>query len=291
MSLRDDFLSAAVFVVAVTAVLLLAAGSPSRWARGAESQSVTTLYFPDYVDGGGWSVQLVLSNIDADTATEVRVAAYDQDGGPILDLFDSELTVEIPSLGSRVLRSAGAEAIRRGWIEVQADSATVKGLLTYRHAETGVEVGVEPVELGNHFVLFVEESSEIGTGLAIFKPDSSPRVEFQLRDEEGSNPLDGEFIRHRNFNQRALTIREWFDVEGVDTGFLADFRGLLFLRTEDGSSFAPLGLRFGKRTGSLSAVPVIQVTENRGVSAGDVLGRRRQQTQQRRRHVLSKLPH
>ena len=135
-----------------------AAQSPAlKSARPASDDSIqsqiqepqgTLLYFPDYVDGGGWSVQLVLSNIDADTATEVRVAAYDQDGGPILDLFDSELTVEIPSLGSRVLRSAGAEAIRRGWIEVQADSATVSGLLTYRHAQTGIEVSVEPSSWG-----------------------------------------------------------------------------------------------------------------------------------------------
>ena len=38
-------------------------------------------------------------------------------------------------------------------------------------------------------------------------------------------------------------------MEGVDTEFLRDFRGLLFLRTEDGSLFAPLGLRFRKTDG------------------------------------------
>ena len=65
----------------------------------------------------------------------------------------------------------------------------------------------------------------------------------------------------RNFHQRAQTIPEWFDVDGVDTEFLNDFRGLLFLRTEDGSPFAPLGLRFGKKTGSLSAVPVTEITD------------------------------
>ena len=32
-----------------------------------ESDPLTTLYFPDYVDGGGWSVQLALSHITSTT--------------------------------------------------------------------------------------------------------------------------------------------------------------------------------------------------------------------------------
>ena len=242
-------------------------GAPSAEtvkACGQErTSSETTLYFPDYVDGAGWSVQLVLSNIgiaDEDATVDV----YDSDGKRVRDLFDSEGTIEIPSLGSRVLRSAGAGAVRRGWIEVEIGSASISGLLTYRHAQSGIEVGVKPVTLGSHFALFVEESSDIGTGLAIFKPDSSPRIELRIRDEAGKDPLRVMFVSWRNFHQRARTIPEWFDVEGVDTEFLRDFRGLLFLRTEDGSPFAPLGLRFGKRTGSLSAVPVIKVSDGGG---------------------------
>ena len=253
-------------------------GAPSAEtvkACGQErTSSETTLYFPDYVDGAGWSVQLVLSNIGtaAEDAT-VIVEVFDQGGQPVRDLFDSSGTLKIPSLGNRVLRSGGTGEFRRGWIQVRSDTDSVSGLLTYRHTQTGIEVGVEPVELGNHFALFVEESSEIGTGLAIFKPDSSPRIELRIRDEAGDDPLEGVFASWRNFNQRALTIPEWFEVDGIDTEFLRDFRGLLFLRTEDGSPFAPLGLRFGKRTGSLSAVPVIEVLDG-GESGGEAVTRR-----------------
>ena len=63
-----------------------------------------------------------------------------------------------------------------------------------------------------------------------------------------------------NFNQVARTIPEWVDADGINTEFLQDFRGILLLRSEDGSLFAPIGIRFGKRGESLSAVPVIQVT-------------------------------
>ena len=240
---------------------------PAIRTQSQEPQEAA-LVFPDYVDGGGWSVQLVLSNVDPEEAAAVRVEVYDPDGQPVLDLFDSDLTLEIPSLGSRVLRSAGSGAIRRGWIQVQTGAAAVSGLLTYRDVQSGVEVGVEPVQLGHEFALFVEESGTIGAGLALFKPDASSRIELRLRDEEGNDPLEGVFLPWRDFNQEARTLPEWFDVSGVDTGFLADFRGLLFLRTENESPFAPLGLRFGKGTSSLSAVPAIRITEGGGIDGG-----------------------
>ena len=226
-----------------------------------QERDETTLYFPDFVDGGGWSVQLVLTNINTNATVPAVVAVYGQDGETVPDLFDSETSFEIPSLGNRVLRSEGEGRIRRGWIEVQTSKASVNGLLTYRNVRSGIEVGVESVELGDHFALFVEESNDIGTGLAIFKQDSSAKFELRIRDEEGRDPLDRRFVQVGDFNQRALTIPEWIGLRGFDTGFLRDFSGLLYLRTEDGSPFAPLGLRFGKRTDSLSAVPVIRIID------------------------------
>ena len=41
-------------------------------AHQTQGPAETILYFPDYVDGGGWSVQLVLSNVDPAEAAEVR---------------------------------------------------------------------------------------------------------------------------------------------------------------------------------------------------------------------------
>ncbi|MDE2926813.1 MAG: hypothetical protein OXT71_10490 [Acidobacteriota bacterium] len=228
----------------------------------------TTLYFPDYVDGSGWSVQLALSNIATEASASVSVEVFDEEGRPVRDLFDVEPAFLIPSLGSRVLKSAGAGAIRRGWIEVESESAAVSGLLTYRQAGTGVEVSVQPVELGSQFALFVEESPAIGAGVAIFKPDAASTVELRVRDEEGNDPLEGVFINHGNFRQLARTLPEWLGAEGVDTGFLADFRGLLFLRSEDDSPFAPLGLRFGKTSHSLSSVPAVRVMDGDGASGG-----------------------
>ncbi len=230
-------------------------------SRQGREQEETVLYFPDYVDGGGWSVQLVLSNVDSAVAAEVRVEVYDPDGQPVLNLFDSDLTLELPVLGTRVLRSAGSGAIRRGWIRIDADAGTVSGLLTYRHVQSGIEVVVEPAQLGKEFALFVEESETVGAGLALFKPDAESRIELRLRDEEGNDPLNGLFVLWGDFYQAARTLPEWFAVEGIDMGFPEDFQGFLFLRSEDGTPFAPLGLRFGKRTSSLSVVPAIRVPD------------------------------
>ena len=227
-------------------------------SRHEQEPPETPLVFPDYVDGGGWSVQLVLSNIDPDAAAEVRVEVYDPDGEAVRDLFDSDARLEIPPLGSRVLRSAGSGAIRRGWIQVETGAGAVSGLLTYRHAESGIEVGVDAVDLGSRFALFVEESPAVGAGVAVFKPDAATRLELRIRGEEGNDPLAGGFVPWGDFRQAARTLPEWFSAEGIDRGFLGDFRGLLLLRTEDGSGFAPLGLRFGKGTSSLSAVPAVR---------------------------------
>ena len=221
-----------------------------------------TLYFPDYVDGGGWSVQLALSHIATATEdAEIIVTAYDREGQPIPGFFDPEGPFGIPPLGTRILRSAGPGERRRGWIEVRTDTASVSGLLTYRNTETGLEVSVEPVELGNHFALFVEESSGIGTGLAIFKPDPSSTIEFRIYGEDGINPFGEEFVTHpiegRTFQQAVLSIARWYAIGGIDTEFLSDFRGLLLLRSEDNALFAPIGIRFGRRGESLSAIPVI----------------------------------
>ena len=250
-------------------------GPPSENVRRQADDSIVrqeqeemVLYFPDYVDGGGWSVQLVLSNVDPNAATGIRVEVYDPDGQNVRDLFDSDLTLEIPALGTRVLRSAGSGAIRRGWIQIEIDAGTVSGLLTYRHAQSGIEVVVEPAQLGKEFALFVEESETVGAGLALFKPDAESRIELRLRDEEGNDPLNGLFVPWRDFHQAALTLPEWFAVEGIDMGFLEDFHGFLFLRSEDGTPFAPLGLRFGKRTSSLSAVPTIRVPDGGGNDGG-----------------------
>ena len=244
-----------------------------------ESEPLTTLYFPDYADGGGWSVQLAVSHIS--TATEdaaVLVTAYDREGQPIPEFFDFGNPFEIPPLGTRVLKNDRLDdfdperEFRRGWIEVKTDTASVSGLLTYRNAETGIEVSVEPAELGSHFALFVEESSGIGTGLAIFKPDPSSTIEFRIYGEDGINPLGERFstppIGGKTFQQAALSIPRWFALDGIDTEFLKNFQGLLFLRAEDGSLFAPLGIRFGKQGESLSAVPVIQVTDEGGSNDG-----------------------
>ena len=219
----------------------------------------TTLIFPDYVDGGGWTSQLVLANVSTTASAQVVVDVYGQTGQRVRGLFGSATSFTIPPLGSEVLRSTGGGSIRRGWIEVETEASSVSGLLTYQHVQTGIEVAVASAEPGTHFALFVEETTDIGTGLALFKPDNGSTIELRVRDEQGQDPL-GTTVTVDGFDQRAATIPEWFS--GEDTSFLNNFRGLLFLQSSDGSPFVPLGLRFGKQKGSLSAVPIFRMSDS-----------------------------
>ncbi|MDE0436117.1 MAG: hypothetical protein OXH92_19110 [Bryobacterales bacterium] len=234
----------------------------------ARAQTESPLYFPHYANGDVWAVQLVLSNLDPYRSAPVVVKAYDQQGRSVPGLFDSATSFEIPARGSRLLRSAGGTELRSGWIEVHSQAGSVSGLLTYRNVETGIEVGVAPVELSDHFALLIEESEDIGTGLAIFKPHADTEIELQFRDEAGNDPL-GKVLTFEDFQQQALVLPDW--LEGIDQTFLDDFRGILLLRSADGSSFAPLGLRFGKRQGSLSALPALPLEGEGGEPAHNVM--------------------
>lgn len=222
-------------------------------------------YFSDFVVGGGWSVQLVVQNTDPESTATVGVIPLSNDGPPFQGLFESEhpyglVRLEIPPLGTHIINSLETQEVHRGAIWVwptRSETEDVHGVLTYRHEETGVEVGVAPVPLGTHFALYVEETDDIGTGLATFLLDQEDDLELLLRDVEGQDLPDGE-VSLSVPNQSAQTIPEWFRETELD---LEDFRGTLYLRTTGGSLFAPLGLRFGKRQGSLSAVPVVRIEE------------------------------
>ena len=120
------------------------------------------------------------------------------------------------------MRSAGSGAIRRGWIQVQTDAAAVGGLLIYRDVQSGIEVGVEPVQLGHEFALFVEESATVGAGLALFKPNESSEIEFQIRVEAGMDPI-GKVLTWGDSHQWARTLPEW--LEGTDSSDSQELSG------------------------------------------------------------------
>ncbi len=113
----ESFTAHLVFT-STTAGTLIVGPDPSNW-RLIPIPELTTLYFPDYADGAGWSVQLAVSHIAAATKdAAVLVAAYDREGQVIPDFFETEYifegrlvsslasdSFEIPPLGTRVLKS------------------------------------------------------------------------------------------------------------------------------------------------------------------------------------------
>ena len=90
-----------------------------------------------------------------------------------------------------MLRSSGTGEIRRGWIQVRTGTASVSGLLTYKQGTTGIEVSVEPAELGDRFALFVEESGDVGAGVAVFKPEEASSHPAPSPRRSGERPFGG----------------------------------------------------------------------------------------------------
>lgn len=70
-------------------VLQTDSASDESIQKQTQASPGTTLYFPDYVVGGGWSVQLVLGNLDPDHSARVDVETYDDQGWRVSRFFDS----------------------------------------------------------------------------------------------------------------------------------------------------------------------------------------------------------
>ena len=62
----------------------------------------TVLYFPDYVDGGGWSVQLVLGNLDPNRSAQADVEVYDPQGRRVSRFFSSGTVIRANRDGTSV---------------------------------------------------------------------------------------------------------------------------------------------------------------------------------------------
>ena len=106
---------------------------------------------------------------------------------------------EIPTGGTAIYQSPSEGELVRGTILIlQApdpspfEENTLSAVLTYRHAETGMEVSVPPLDTSKPvfgteqaYSIFIEETAEIGTGLALWRSPTS-EVCLRLFDENGN---------------------------------------------------------------------------------------------------------
>ena len=211
-----------------------------------------TFYFPHYGDGDGLRMTFVVSNYSDATATGT-LSVYDSLGDPAPLPFDSGaasvVDLTLPPNSSTVLRTLGtSHPLRTGFVRVELDQEEVSGVAIFKFA-SGLEASVLPSRTGKRFALFVERSSGLDTGIAIYRETPSP-LDLKLYDRSGT--LVDERLFDFSGSQAARFLTELFpDLPEV-------FQGSLLVESE--GLFAILGLRSGGSI--LSTIPVVSLTQD-----------------------------
>ena len=248
------------------------------------------LFFADFVDGAGWSVQVAVSNNSLTRSlTGLIVFAGSEPRrpeDPPTD-WDSLPRFTLPPGGTRIYTTAGTGPIVRGGVLVgqlsgfdpfRSETRMMSAVLTYRHSASGLEVTVLPLTADDlmspvfdeepAYAIFVEESQTVSVGLAVWKLTTTTEMCMQLVD------LDGQAFRNSEghdticyaekygdtFLHSAMMLQEWFP----SWDFSGGFQGRLLLYVKDNTvgrrndgSLIPMGLRLS--TTSMSALPVVPI--------------------------------
>ena len=273
-------------------LLILALLSRLSWGQGSEM--IDAKLFADFTAGDGWSAQVAVQNNSTRLDLEGWLLARDGEG-ETRDIFGKTQTMgffggrgirlSIPPGGTKVFKSKARKSLLRGSVVVlqtsdqwYSDLNQLAVVLTYRHAQSGIEVSVPPLDfngtgqLGDFemaYSVFVEESDAVGTGLAVWRT-AGAKVCFVLFDEDG-NRVEGENgwsgVCYSGEDQHLTgTLPEFFDHWDFSEGFMG--RLAVFVENEthgsynDGSLFGQ-GIRFSKDTQkpSLSAIPWLPISD------------------------------
>jgi hypothetical protein len=135
------------------------------------------IYFPQFVDGGGYSSSLILMNTS--TSTETGILLFrDDDGAPLAvnqagGTSSHSFRYSIPSGGTFRFQTDGSvDDLKAGWVQLIPDARTSTptgwGVFSYNPRSVLVtEAGFPAVVATTHARIYVDLSENHNTGLAI----------------------------------------------------------------------------------------------------------------------------
>ena len=197
----------------------------------------TPAVFPDFVDGGGWTTQIMLINPGSNAIS--GSLRFEDPAGQPTSTFD----YSIPPRGAQHFVTPGAgEGVRMGTVVIAPSSNTAmpSGSLIFSDTKSNIrvtEAGVPISAAGNAFRVYVETSDATQSGIAIMNTTANPAiVRIELMDLSGAS-LAGTTI--------SIGANAQF------TGFLTEIPGLQslslpiqgLLRITSASAIAVIGLR------------------------------------------------
>src|SRR5262249_51706372 len=143
-----------------------------------KTPSSAPIYFPQFVDGGGYVTTILLLNTSATLETG-RLDLFDDSGHPLVALdascgdSDSSFRSSVPSGGALVFEPDGVPAAARvGSAQLQPDVATSTpvGAGVFRYSPGGIAVtesGVPAVTATTHARIYIDTSQGHDTGVAL----------------------------------------------------------------------------------------------------------------------------
>jgi hypothetical protein len=208
----------------LTALLVLAASVIPAAGQYIPQSAHVNLFFPQLADGGPpqsqWQTTFLFSNPGLSVA-HVDVLFYGNDGQPLaLDFGNgpvTELDLEIPSRGSRLIRSRVASPTTVvGWALALSD-IPVQGTLEFRTIENGVpKLAVNAEATLPSLSSFYPANAFTGIALGNVLPASPASVRVLVRNGEGQTVGESTIDLAGN-GHVSFTLLERFP--GLGTGF------------------------------------------------------------------------
>jgi hypothetical protein len=158
------------------------------------------IYFPQFVDGGGYTTSLILLNTSQSTETGT-FQIMDNDGNPLPvtqagGSGGSEFEYEIPAYGLFHFQTSGSPAIAKiGWVKLTPDAGTStpigSGVFAFNPADILVtESGIPSAAATTHARIYVDLSGNYNTGLAIANvANSNASIELASYRMDGTTAI------------------------------------------------------------------------------------------------------
>jgi hypothetical protein len=203
---------------------------------------------PQFVDGGFWSTEVTLVNLDTDVI-DASVYFLADNGGDLDVLIAGQtskwrgMTIKLPPRESLTFETAGTDTtLSQGWAYIETGSITDKlgglGVFRLRVPEKPDFEAVVPIvsQLENRFVLVYDNTGGRSTGMAIANPASwSESATVYIRDEDG-NDLGRATMRLGGYEHMAVSLPEYWSIT-------SNRRGLIEFAVEE-FGLSAIGLRF-----------------------------------------------
>ncbi len=206
------------------------------------------LYFPHFVDGGGYVTKLILLNTSGSPEAGT-MSFYGEDGGPLIvkqagGQGGSSFAYSIQPGGVFVFQADGSPAtVNGGSVRLTPDAGTwtPAGAGVFGVSKNGIlvsESGIPPAEPTTHARIFIDQSETRGTGLALSAlSGAGVTVALTAYQMDGSTPAGSAAARIvLSQNGRSAHF-----VSQLIPGLPSDFTGVLNISAE--SPFESLTLR------------------------------------------------